>query len=56
MNVLNYVLCLTRPDDSTILVSFACGSLSGIASSTGGQVLMSIKFLFYNLKHICSIS
>lgn len=24
-----------RPDDSTIMVSLACGSLSGIASSTG---------------------
>jgi hypothetical protein len=24
-----------RPDDSTVLVSLACGSLSGIASSTG---------------------
>ncbi|XP_041001149.1 mitochondrial substrate carrier family protein B-like isoform X4 [Juglans microcarpa x Juglans regia] len=26
---------LHRPDDSTVLVSLACGSLSGIASSTG---------------------
>ncbi|KAF5181715.1 mitochondrial substrate carrier family protein B-like, partial [Thalictrum thalictroides] len=26
---------LRRPQDSTVLVSLACGSLSGIASSTG---------------------
>ncbi|KAI3758681.1 hypothetical protein L6452_06252 [Arctium lappa] len=26
-----------RPDDSTVMVGLACGSLSGIASSTGCQ-------------------
>jgi len=24
-----------RPDDSTVMISLACGSLSGVASSTG---------------------
>ncbi|KAI8540017.1 hypothetical protein RHMOL_Rhmol09G0228400 [Rhododendron molle] len=28
-----------RPDDSTVLVSLACGSVSGIASSTGWHIL-----------------
>jgi len=30
-----YFLLHTRPHDATIAVSLACGSLSGIASSTG---------------------
>ncbi|KAG8374351.1 hypothetical protein BUALT_Bualt11G0122800 [Buddleja alternifolia] len=45
-----------RPNDSTVLVSLACGSLSGIASSTGGWT---VGFQFscgipipYNLKNL----
>ncbi|WMV33828.1 hypothetical protein MTR67_027213 [Solanum verrucosum] len=33
-NYINTLLDI-RPDDSTVLVSIACGSLSGVASSTG---------------------
>lgn len=35
-----------RPEDSTVLVSLACGSLSGIASSTGE----SPELIFFHLK------
>ncbi|XP_049411711.1 uncharacterized protein LOC125874739 isoform X2 [Solanum stenotomum] len=31
-----------RPDDSTVLVSLACGSLSGVASSTVGSTMVDI--------------
>ncbi|XP_022879200.1 uncharacterized protein LOC111396858 isoform X5 [Olea europaea var. sylvestris] len=39
-----------RPDDSTGLVSLACGSLSGIASSTEKQVEVqaSLSWLCYS--------
>ena len=36
-----------RPDDSTVMISLACGSLSGVASSTG-KVLMECCYLQYH--------
>lgn len=36
-----------RPDDSPVMVSLACGSLSGIASSTGKWPRTAFYFFLY---------
>ena len=41
VNIVYFLFSLKfRPNDSVVVVSLVCGSLSGIASSTGGYLLV----------------